>query len=99
MAMHDLTVTYDEGEPVHVGAGQREMAEFEAQSFGCSSLTALDVKPVTYLRFLAYAALRRSGGLPRKGLPFDAWSEGVESVVFATVEAPDPTPPGPSVED
>ena len=45
MAMHDLTVTYDEGEPVHVGAGQREMAEFEAQSFGCSSLTALDVKP------------------------------------------------------
>lgn len=96
--MHDLTVTYDGGTTDGVTAGQREMAEFETQPFGCSSLEALQSRPVVYLRFIAWAALKRQDRLPKKGMPYTAWSETVEQVSFAdreeTQEAPDPTPRG-----
>lgn len=91
-----LKVTYDGGRTEPVGAGQREMAEWEQQAFGCSALQALGSKPVLYLRFVAWAALKRSGNVP-KSKPFAAWSEGVESVEFQDDEeeepAGDPTKP------
>lgn len=95
--MHDLTVTYDNGKAEDVTAGQREMAEFELQPFGCSSLEALHTRPVVYLRFIAWAALKRQDRLPKKGMPYSAWGELVESVRFVdadSAEAPDPTQPG-----
>lgn len=84
--MHDLTVTYDNGNAEEVTIGQREMAEFELQSFGCSSLDALSTRPVVYLRFCAWAALKRQDRLPKKGIPYAAWSETVDAVAFAKVE-------------
>lgn len=91
----NLEVTYDNGKTEKVNAGQREMAEWEQQPFGCSALTALNDKPVSYLRFVAWVALRRADAIP-KGKPFAAWAEGVDSVKFADPEEetapPDPTP-------
>lgn len=80
--MYDLTVTYDKGEPEGVTVGQRELAEFELQPFGCNSLEALHSRPVVFLRFVAWAALRRQERLPKKGIPYSAWSELVDSVAF-----------------
>lgn len=96
--MYDLTVTYDNGTTEAVTTGQREMAEFETQPFGCNSLEALGARPVVYLRFVAWAALKRQDRLPKKGMPYTAWSETVESVKFTDEEeeqvATDPTPQG-----
>jgi len=94
--MFDLTVTYQDGTD-EVTAGQREMAEFETQPFGCSSFDALTSRPVVYLRFLAWAALKRQDKLPKKGMPYIAWSETVERVAFADTDeeaerGADPTP-------
>lgn len=95
--MHDLTVTYDNGKAEDVTAGQRELAEFELQPFGCSSLEALHTRPVVFVRYLAWAALKRQDRLPKKGMPYSAWGELVETVAFAdteSAETPDPTKPG-----
>jgi len=91
--MHDLTVTYDNDATEEVTAGQREMAEFETQPFGCSSLEALSTRPVVYLRFIAWAALKRQDRLPKKGMPYTAWSETVDQVTFADREEPTETVP------
>lgn len=86
----DLTVTYDDGTTVAVHPGQREMAEWETQPFGCSSLDAFNLKPVSYFRFIAWAALKRSDGLKT---PYPKWSEGVDSVQFTEgAEEPDGRP-------
>lgn len=92
----DLTITYDDGSTLAVTPGQREMADWEAQPFGCSSLDAFNLKPVTYFRYLAWAFLKRTDGLKT---PFPRWSEGVEDVQFtAGAEEPDgrPDPTSPS---
>ena len=87
--MHHLTVTYDNGTTEDVEAGQREMAEFELQPFGGSSLEALTVKPMVYMRFIAWAALRRQERLPKKGIPYQAWDETVDTVIKATKQTAD----------
>lgn len=96
--MHNLTVTYDGGQTEEVNAGQREMAEFETQPFGCSSLEALSSRPVVFLRFLAWAALKRQNRLPKNGMPYAAWTDTVETVAFSPdkedEEASVPTRPG-----
>lgn len=89
-----LTVTYDDGTADKVTAGQREMARWEAEPFGCASLTAMDAKPITFMRYLAWAALSRKPGAT---LPaFAKWSEGVDEVSDAEADAAatDPTSPG-----
>ena len=95
--MHDLTVTYEDGKTEDVTAGQRDLAEFELQPFGCSSFDAFATRPVVYVRYIAYAALKRQGRLSKRGMPYDAWGELVETVAFAdteSAETPDPTKPG-----
>jgi hypothetical protein len=91
-AVMRLTVHPDEGEPFEVTAGQREMAQWEAQPFGCNAFDALGVKGVTFLRFLAWAAIRRAG---QKAPAFDAWSATIDRVDFAEDDdqgkAPGPT--------
>lgn len=77
----DLNVTYDDGSHTTVTAGQREMAAWEAEPFGCSSAAAMDTKPMMFLRYLAWAALRRTtAGVA----PYAKWQAGVDEV-----EAPD----------
>jgi hypothetical protein len=79
-----MSVLYDDGTSAVVGAGQREMAAWEAEPFGCASFAAMDVKPVTFLRYLAWASLRRAaagfcdgGG---KFPTFEKWSATVDEV-------------------
>ena len=94
----ELTVTYDDGTVQKVVAGQREMAAFEAEPFGCSSAAAMDLRPMTFLRYIAWAALRRTtAGVPA----YPKWSAGVDEVAAPDVDevpAPDPTNPGPPGE-
>jgi hypothetical protein len=91
MARHfPLKVTLDDGQVVDVVAGQRDIAEWEVQPFGCSGLKAMDVKPVAYLRFIAWAAQRRAGVTKD---PYPKWSDGVDRVDFADdAEEPDGRP-------
>ncbi len=73
----DVVVTYDSGEQVKAHIGQRELADWEGQPFGTSSTTAMDVKPMMFVRFIAWSSLRRTERL-KQG--FQAWSDQVESI-------------------
>lgn len=91
----NLTVKYDDGRTADVTPGQREMADWEGQPFGCSSLDAFHLKPVSYFRYIAWAFLKRTGGLRES---FAKWSEAVDSVEFTEGKEepdgrPDPTNP------
>jgi anti-sigma factor RsiW len=95
----ELTVTYLDGRPPQtVTAGQREMAAWEREPFGCGTGVAETQKPMLFARYLAWRALA-FGGL-RTG--FAAWDETVDMVDMvddeATADEADPTgadrPPG-----
>lgn len=94
----ELTVLYEDGTEATALAGQREMAAWEREKFGCSSAVAVEEKPILFFRYLAYAALKRTRQLPDSpvkgaGLSFDGWSDLVEEVEpVEDDEAPDPTP-------
>jgi hypothetical protein len=101
----DLTVTYDDGTEAKVTAGQREMAAFEAEPFGCGSIQALDAKPMTFMRYLAWSALRRNhygqGMAGSEKFPaFEKWSKDVEEVSDGeeAPAEPDPTRRDPPAE-
>lgn len=83
--LFNLEVTYDDGRTEQVSAGQREMAEWEARPDGCSAFEALQKSPIRYMRFMAFAALRRSGEV-KKGTDYGLWSDAVELVAFAPDE-------------
>lgn len=88
-----LSVTYEDGTTVEVSAGQREMADWEGQPFGCATTDAMDRKPMMFLRYLAWAALKRRG----EKRSYAVWSDAVETVADAEPdEAPntDPTRKG-----
>lgn len=89
-----LVVTYVDATrpPDTVVAGQREMGAFERDpAIGCSSAKAHELRPVTFLRWLAWAALKRRG--LKQG--FAAWDELVDEVVPPDDEPAevDPTTP------
>lgn len=96
-----LTVTAEDGTTTTVTAGQREMAAWEMEHFGCSSAKAGETSPVLFFRYLAYAALKRRKEIRAS---FAVWSEGIESVMpeeipdeqpeDARPAEPDPTTPG-----
>ena len=73
----DLLVVYDNGEEQKAHVGQRELAAWEAEPFGSSTVNVMDAKPMMFLRYCAWAYLKRTDNL-RKG--FQAWTEGVEEV-------------------
>lgn len=93
----ELTVQYEDGEEITVFAGQREMAAWEREKFGCSSMVAVGEKPILFFRYLAYAVLKRTRQLPESpvrgtSLSFDGWSDLVEDVEpVEDDETPDPT--------
>jgi hypothetical protein len=90
----EVTVRYDDGTEEKVTAGQRDCAAWEAEPFGCSSVGAMDQKPMMFLRYLAWSALRRSRpGVP----PYAKWQAGVDEVEPPDDDeqgvTPDPTNP------
>lgn len=109
----DLVITYDEDPAVagdvaghvhQVRAGQREMAAWEREPFGCSSTQAADRSAVLFFRYLAWRALWRTRQLPKvegKSLTWEAWDAIVESVDPAVAQPPpvDPSSPDPSPAD
>ena len=89
----DLVITYDDdpavagdiaGQTVQVRAGQREMAAWELEPFGCSSTKAADQSAVLFFRYLGFRALWRTRQLPKgddgRTVGWEAWSAMVESV-------------------
>ena len=82
----DLTVTPDAGDPIRVTAGQREMAAWEREPFGCSSIEAGERSPLLFFRYIAYAALRRQRRLEvvnGRSPTFEAWDAQIDMVVPA----------------
>jgi hypothetical protein len=72
-----LVVTYLDGrEPVEVTAGQAEMSKWERESFGCAATMADEEAPVTFVRYLAWAALKRQG----LKVGWAAWDDQVDEV-------------------
>jgi hypothetical protein len=83
---------------VDVSVGQREMAKWEQQPFGCSAGAAMDLKPFSFLRWVAWERMRTTRQLPRnsrdKSLTFAEWDELVDEVIDNEADEPaDPTPP------
>jgi len=72
-----LDVEYDDGTQTQVVAGQREMADWEGQPFGCPSTSAMDRSPMAFLRFLAWSVLRRQG----ERRSYTVWSDNVVEVL------------------
>lgn len=96
--MFDLVVKYDDGTEAKVTAGQREAAAWEREKFGCAADQAGERCPTLFARYLAFAALKRTGALPphpTKGVSFnfDGWDALVDLVEAVEDEdAPVPTP-------
>jgi hypothetical protein len=88
----EFLVTMGNGQTKEVTAGQRELADWEREPFGCAGTHGYAKSPITFVRYLAYAALRRQRRLQmdQNGQPpsFEAWSEMVEDVE----DKPDPEP-------
>lgn len=97
-----LTVQYDDGTSADVVAGQRECAEWERQPFGCATLDAAEKTPVLFVRYLAFAALKRLRQLPPnadgRAPTWDQWDAVVDAVEDAGDDDGDesagPTKPG-----
>jgi hypothetical protein len=59
-----------------VDVGQRELAEWERQPFGCASTVMHERAPMLCLRFCAWSGMRRRG--LKQG--FEAWNDLVDEV-------------------
>lgn len=97
----ELAVTYDDGATTQVRAGQRECAAWEREPFGCATSEVGKRSPMLFVRYLAYAALKRTRQLPandRGQAPtFEQWDatvEDVEDVSPDEQDDADPTTPG-----
>jgi hypothetical protein len=107
-AQFELTVHYDDGATVDVKAGQRECAAWEREPFGCATMQAVDRTPVLFVRYLAFAALKRLRQLPPnadgRAPTFEQWDAGVDDVEDAGADDEDdddeagPTTPDRPVE-
>lgn len=108
---YELLVEYENGDTDEVVAGQREVAEWERQPFGCCFVDVFDKSAINFFRFIAWAALRRQGRLPinpqtKKAATYEAWSEMAVDVGDTKSDADadegdeesDPTRKAPSTE-
>lgn len=102
----ELNVIYEDGTEIEVKAGQREMAAFE-QKFQCSTTRVKDTMSMTFMRYCAFEALRRSRQLPKveRGkkeytATWEEWDDLVDEVVDVDEEEgeADPTPEGQQLE-
>lgn len=89
-----LEIEYTDGRTQTARAGQREMAAWEREPFGCASTTAFDTKPTAFSLYLAFAALKRANELGPQAPSFEDWLDTVEGVELAGAEDVGPTPTG-----
>lgn len=86
----EMRVVYEDGTEETVTAGQRDVARWEAEKFG--GQRASEEKPLTYMRYISWAASQRTGGR-RETWP--AWDQRVDYVEpMEDPEESDPTSPG-----
>lgn len=94
MFTQELTVTYRDGRSTTVVTDQGDVAEFEMWALRrgmkppTPDVSLMQVVPVTFLRFAAWAASHR-GNQPRPD--FDLWTADVAEVVPLEAVEPDPT--------
>ena len=86
----DLTVSFDDGATEKVTADQRDLAQWEIQSFGRPVSVAFSEVPHLLFRFLAWNALKRQ---KRTELTWEAFSEVAAEVSFEDGAEPDPGSP------
>ena len=86
----DLVIDYDDGTQDTVRADQRDTVRWEmTERIGTTK--ALDDCPMTFFRFIGWAALKRTG---KTDLARDVWDAGVVSVDSPEdPEEPDPGQP------
>lgn len=87
----DLEVWVDNQDvPLAVRADQRDMAAFERE-YKTGTSQAMDSMPMSFFRYIAWSALRRTGRTEDR---FDHWDKNVVSVEPPDDgEEPDPTTP------
>lgn len=92
-----MHVEMEDGTEYDVIVDQRDIGSWEEQPFGCSFRFAQDQKQVTFLRYLAWHALRRTGEIDKKM----GWATFKEQCIEAVDtqpeeeagKLPDPTTP------
>ncbi len=94
LTRYDLEVYYEDGREDVVVSDQRDQVMLERR-FKIGFFNALDDMPVQAWRFLAWAALRRTGKVTE--LTFEDWDKTViEATSPDEPEQVDPTQPGAS---
>ena len=93
-----IRVYYEDGSTVEVEVGQRDIAAWERSNAYVADRSTLRI------RYMAFAALRRAGLLPKTpgGTPIghEGWEAIAESIEDVSDEQDtDPTPPPASPED
>jgi len=83
--------TEGQDEPAQVRADQRDITAFEAAS-KIGFTRAMDEQPITFFRYIAWHALRRTGQIDVKTALAD-WSDRTESV-DPVEDEPTPVDPG-----
>ena len=88
----DLEICYESLDTVdHVRADQRDMVAFELKQWSgrrYGTTRALDEMTVTFLRFIGWHAMRRTGRLEPSS-KFEEWERDVTSVSEPEAEEPD----------
>ena len=79
----DLEIYTEDQDPdgppaIEIRADQRDMAAFEV-TYRMGTARALNEQPVSFLRYLGWHALRRTGQID-SGLGFDEWALKIMSV-------------------
>jgi len=90
MGMFNIQVVYDDGTEIETNPGQREIAAWEMEPFGCGMEAALKDKQVSFFRYVAWAWLKRTKGEQRT---FHGWSARVDEIRDTPGEPADPTSP------
>lgn len=92
MATMHFVVRYEDGTTVECHPGQREMAAWEMEPFGCGMKAAIEHKWNTFMRYACWQWLRRTRGEQRT---FKVWSAQVDEVEDNPAEDADPDPTSP----
>jgi len=79
-----LQVKLDDGTEYKVVVDQRDIAAFELQPFGCSYTQVAASRIMTFMRWTAWHALRRTGQIDRK----TGWATFDEQCEYASDEEP-----------
>lgn len=86
----DLNIEYEDGSTEQVRMDQRDTAIWELQKFGCSTMEAVDNRPMQFFRWNAWHALKRTNRTTESWEVWDART--VEVMPEDDEEEVDPSP-------